>query len=442
MELAIGSGKSNSLKSQILNIKKGPSLTTLILVSDEILYQAALHPETYTNTLVPAQISRLYKSLIDVTGLAVGTLADDTKFPESWLYKHRWNKGKKDIADALPNGGKVSYLTVGGRTTAIVASVQKKTDEREEKLDENGKREKEDEEEGEVAIDVEEKRAKGKRGSEGGKKTNQEVEALPLEPTIAGAKHHPSEKAKRKPKLPPAAKQDEEESQSDDMPETAAADSKAGNPTGKPNRKLKPAPGVEQGGEAEPQPAPKPTLRTPTPTTKTAKQPKPKLPTGTKQENEELRSLANLPTRKSTRKSNPPILATPTIPRPPSTSSLAPLKPKKKNNNSPPTARAVHPSSSKTQKRKINPSTEEGDLPESPNNTAEETVNTTPVSKKIKKTMRTSLHPQEDVELGSSSSYSIVAKGWDEDIWEGRRRSRRVSGRGVTPVGMGERKVI
>lgn len=361
------------------------------------------------------------------------TLADDTKFPESWLFKHRWSKGKKEIPGTLPNGEKVSYLTVGGRTTAIVASVQKKTDERKEERNENRESEKEDEVEGEEAMDAEEERIKQRSRSEGGQETNQKAEVLRPESTIAEANNH-SEKADRNTKLPTWTKQDEEESQPD-ITEADTADKKAETPAKNSKRKKKSAPDVDREDEAEAQPASEPPQSTPTSTTKTANKPKPKpkSPTGTKQEeNEELGRLANLPTRKSTRKSNPLISATPTMP---------PSKPKtrRKINNSPSAAHVVHPSS-KPQKRKIKPSAtgdeeEEGlgeGSPEPSNNTAEKTVNTTTVvSKKIKTTTRTSLQPQE----AGSSSYSIAAKPEDEDIWEGRRRSRRVSGRGVSPVG-------
>lgn len=40
--------------------------------------------------------------------------------------KHRWDKGKKN-ANVLPNGEKIIHLKVGGRTSAVVPSVQKKT---------------------------------------------------------------------------------------------------------------------------------------------------------------------------------------------------------------------------------------------------------------------------------------------------------------------------
>ena len=40
--------------------------------------------------------------------------------------KYRWSKGKKD-KNTLPNGNKIIFLTVGGRTSAVVPEVQKKT---------------------------------------------------------------------------------------------------------------------------------------------------------------------------------------------------------------------------------------------------------------------------------------------------------------------------
>ena len=59
---------------------------------------------------------------------ACETLADSAQFPETWLMKYRWDKGKKGAdANVLPNGEKIVHLKVGGRTSAIVPSVQKKT---------------------------------------------------------------------------------------------------------------------------------------------------------------------------------------------------------------------------------------------------------------------------------------------------------------------------
>lgn len=62
-----------------------------------------------------------------VCSTAVELLAESDKFPETWLFKHRWGKGKRDDPKKLPNGAKIEFLTVGGRTSAVVPSVQKKT---------------------------------------------------------------------------------------------------------------------------------------------------------------------------------------------------------------------------------------------------------------------------------------------------------------------------
>ena len=58
---------------------------------------------------------------------ALDVLADSENFPEHWLFKHRWGKGKKNHPTTLPNGDKITFLTVGGRTSAVVPAVQKKT---------------------------------------------------------------------------------------------------------------------------------------------------------------------------------------------------------------------------------------------------------------------------------------------------------------------------
>lgn len=115
--------------------------------SDELLYHARIHPEQYSNTLSPSQIKQLHTSLHYVCGLAVSTLSDSSKYPEDWLFKHRWGKGKKDDPKKLPNGASIKHITVGGRTSAIVPSVQKKTGPVAGDLEESGAEDGEDGEE-------------------------------------------------------------------------------------------------------------------------------------------------------------------------------------------------------------------------------------------------------------------------------------------------------
>ncbi|KXG50768.1 Ribosomal protein S13-like, H2TH [Penicillium griseofulvum] len=96
-------------------------------MGDEILYQAKIHPEQYSNTLNGDQIKALHSAIHYVCSTSIGVLADSEKFPDHWLFKHRWGKGKKNQPAVLPNGDKITFLTVGGRTSAVVPAVQKKT---------------------------------------------------------------------------------------------------------------------------------------------------------------------------------------------------------------------------------------------------------------------------------------------------------------------------
>jgi formamidopyrimidine-DNA glycosylase len=82
--------------------------------------------EQYSNTFNDDQIKALHDSIMTVCTTACELLADSEQFPETWLMKYRWDKGKKD-SNVLPNGEKIVHLKVGGRTSAVVPSVQKKT---------------------------------------------------------------------------------------------------------------------------------------------------------------------------------------------------------------------------------------------------------------------------------------------------------------------------
>ncbi|TVY57477.1 Formamidopyrimidine-DNA glycosylase [Lachnellula cervina] len=94
-------------------------------VTDEVLYNAKLHPEQYSNTFSSEQIKQLHKSILYVCQTAVDLLADSSKFPEEWLFNHRWGKSKTKAPITLPNGAEMIKLTVGNRTSCVVPSVQK-----------------------------------------------------------------------------------------------------------------------------------------------------------------------------------------------------------------------------------------------------------------------------------------------------------------------------
>jgi formamidopyrimidine-DNA glycosylase len=96
-------------------------------VGDEILFHAKVHPEQYTNTLSAAQLKAVFDSTIYVCDTACAALGDSKSFPENWLMRHRWGKGKGKDETKLPSGERISFVTVGGRTSAFVPSIQKKT---------------------------------------------------------------------------------------------------------------------------------------------------------------------------------------------------------------------------------------------------------------------------------------------------------------------------
>lgn len=95
-------------------------------VADESLYQARLHPEQYCDDFSDEEIKRLHDSITNVCRTACDLLADSDQFPDHWLFYHRWGKGKK-TSSALPNGEKLAFITVGGRTSCYAPSLQKKT---------------------------------------------------------------------------------------------------------------------------------------------------------------------------------------------------------------------------------------------------------------------------------------------------------------------------
>ncbi|PHH85453.1 hypothetical protein CDD83_390 [Cordyceps sp. RAO-2017] len=97
-------------------------------VADETLYQARLHPEQYCDDFEDGEVARLYRSIRYVCQTAVDKLGDSDQFPEHWLFNHRWGKGTKGGGAAkLPNGERLAFITVGGRTSCYAPAVQKKS---------------------------------------------------------------------------------------------------------------------------------------------------------------------------------------------------------------------------------------------------------------------------------------------------------------------------
>lgn len=90
-------------------------------IADEVLYQARLDPRRKANSLDEAEVVRLRDALAHVIETAVAADAIKERFPSEWLFHHRW--GRADGARTA-TGEQIEFLTVAGRTTAWVPSVQ------------------------------------------------------------------------------------------------------------------------------------------------------------------------------------------------------------------------------------------------------------------------------------------------------------------------------
>jgi len=93
-------------------------------VADEVLYQARVHPDQRANTLNKEQMRMIREKMVWVCEKAVEVNANPDEFPKDWLFHVRWSKSKKKKVK-MPDGNEVIFLTVGGRTTAVVPAIQK-----------------------------------------------------------------------------------------------------------------------------------------------------------------------------------------------------------------------------------------------------------------------------------------------------------------------------
>ena len=96
-------------------------------VGDEVLYQAKLHPEQYCDEFNDKQVGELYRAIHYVCQLAVDKLGDSDEFPEDWMFHYRWDNRPSAPTSHLPNGEKLAFLKVGGRTSCYAPNVQKKS---------------------------------------------------------------------------------------------------------------------------------------------------------------------------------------------------------------------------------------------------------------------------------------------------------------------------
>jgi len=99
-------------------------------IADEIMYQCEIHPDQ--NYLTLGEATTLLKAACDICTTAIrcneekegGGDEEMNAFPDDWLFHYRWAKKATGAKDS--KGRNISFLTSGGRTSAIVALIQKK----------------------------------------------------------------------------------------------------------------------------------------------------------------------------------------------------------------------------------------------------------------------------------------------------------------------------
>lgn len=91
-------------------------------IADEAMYQARLAPGRPAGSLSLEEVAVLREKLFSIVDLAVAAGADETHYPEDWLFHHRWGGAKG--ADTLL-GHAIRRDTLGGRTTAWIPDLQK-----------------------------------------------------------------------------------------------------------------------------------------------------------------------------------------------------------------------------------------------------------------------------------------------------------------------------
>lgn len=111
-------GRRAMIKSFLMNQKVMAGIGNIY--SDEILFQAKLHPKTRAGSLNENQMKKLFNIIKDVMKRSIDRRADPDKLPESFIIPHR-NKG-----DRCPVcGGEVDRIKVSRRSAYYCPHCQK-----------------------------------------------------------------------------------------------------------------------------------------------------------------------------------------------------------------------------------------------------------------------------------------------------------------------------
>jgi len=112
-------GRRGSVKSALMNQSVIAGIGNVY--SDEILFQAGIHPRSSVRHLDPDHLKKLYHALREVIDTAVEAKADPASMPSHYLTRVR---GKEDTCPKC--GGRLATEKVSGRTSHFCTDHQRK----------------------------------------------------------------------------------------------------------------------------------------------------------------------------------------------------------------------------------------------------------------------------------------------------------------------------
>jgi len=110
-------GARTMVKSALMNQERVAGIGNVY--SDEILFQARIHPKTTISRLDEDRLEHLYQAMRDVLETAIECEAVPEKFPADYLLPHR------SEGDACPVcGGRIQKIKISGRTAYMCEKCQ------------------------------------------------------------------------------------------------------------------------------------------------------------------------------------------------------------------------------------------------------------------------------------------------------------------------------
>jgi formamidopyrimidine-DNA glycosylase len=113
-------GKKNSIKSALMDQKLLAGIGNVY--SDEILFQARVHPQESVDRLSEETLAKIYKMMKTVLNKTIGYKADPRRVPKSWLLPHRAKE-----ANCPRCGKRLHRLTINQRSAYICPNCQRRT---------------------------------------------------------------------------------------------------------------------------------------------------------------------------------------------------------------------------------------------------------------------------------------------------------------------------